>query len=92
MSRKKVQVSLPPELTDLLVRAGHDLDSKVCEALVLQLYLEDEISSGRAAELLGISKDAFRALLSSRGIPSFRQSAADVLSEASAPRVSDAGH
>jgi predicted HTH domain antitoxin len=82
MSGRAVQVSLTPELAELLKREGSGLETRVREALVIQLFQEAAISSGKAAELLGISKEAFRRLLRERDIPYFRYSLDDVLSDA----------
>jgi predicted HTH domain antitoxin len=84
MSGKSVQVSLTPELAALLQSEGSQLDARVRQALVIQLFQEGAISSGKAAELLGISKEAFRRLLRERDIPYFRYSVDDVLSDADA--------
>jgi predicted HTH domain antitoxin len=82
MHPKNVQVSLTPELAQLLDGSGAELESRVREALVLELYQEAVISSGKAAELLDISKDSFRALLRKRGIAYFRQSLDEVVRDA----------
>lgn len=82
MSGKSVRVALPPELADLLAPTGAGLSEKVKEALVIHLFQQEVISSGKAAELLGISWDAFRELHQAHGIPYFRQTIEEVLQDA----------
>ncbi|MBA2449791.1 MAG: UPF0175 family protein [Chloroflexi bacterium] len=52
------------------------------ETRVLELFREGVISSGRSAELLGISKDAFLDLLGERGIPYLDQTYEEILQDA----------
>lgn len=81
MSVKNVQVTLPDELVQLLNKTGDDLSARVREALVLHLFQESTISGGKAAQLLGISKDAFRDLHQRHGIPYFRQTPQELVEE-----------
>ena len=77
-----VLVAVPEDVTKLLDPEGTEVDARVREALVLYLYQRQEISSRTGAELLGISWDAFRKLLSERDIPYFQQTAEEVLHDA----------
>ena len=61
------EVKLPPDL----LRFGYDqtrIQNNVREWIVLSLFTDGQISSGKAAKLLGISWVAFLALLRKRGI------------------------
>ncbi len=61
------EVKLPPDL----LRFGYDqarIQDNVREWVVLSLFTDGQISSGKAAKLLGISRTAFLALLRKRGI------------------------
>ena len=51
----EVTLKLPDEIAEGLGREG-ELPRRVLEALVLQRYLSEEISLGRLAELLGLSR------------------------------------
>lgn len=67
MSDTIVEVRLPTSL----LQFGLDRDEvqrRVAEWLVLSLFTEDRISSGKAARLLNISRVEFLALLRRRGI------------------------
>ncbi len=46
-----------------------DLGRRAKEWMLLELFLEGEISTGKAAEVLGISKAAFIELLNQRNLP-----------------------
>jgi predicted HTH domain antitoxin len=67
MTETTFEVQVP----SLLLRYGlnqHDIQKRVTEWLVLSLFTEERISSGRAARLLGISRGEFLDLLRLRGI------------------------
>jgi predicted HTH domain antitoxin len=51
----QVTVKLPDEVVEGLGREA-EVPRRVLEALVLQRYLAEEISQGRLAELLGLSR------------------------------------
>ncbi len=67
MAEVTFEVKLPPDL----LRFGYDqarVQNDVKEWLVLSLFTDNLISSGKAAKLLGISRVEFLALLRKRGI------------------------
>lgn len=67
MNEATYQVNIPTSL----LRFGLDqkeIQRRVNEWLVLSLFTEDRISSGKAARLLGISRIEFLDLLRARGI------------------------
>ena len=82
MPSRRIRVSLPAQIVQLIDPTGTQTSVRVAEALVLELFREGRISSGKAAELLGISKDTFRGLLKERGIPYFRRTYEEVLDDA----------
>jgi predicted HTH domain antitoxin len=62
-----VQVRIP----EPLLRYGYqveDIQQRVIEWLVLSLFSEGRVSSGKAASLLGITRATFLGLLRQRGI------------------------
>ncbi len=62
------------EVPNFAQRYGYtaaDVEQRVREWLALSLFTEGRISSGKAAELLGISRVAFPDLLNDRGIAYF---------------------
>ena len=51
----QVTMTLPDEITQDLGQAA-EIPRRILEAVVLQRYLAEEISAGRVAELLGLSR------------------------------------
>ncbi len=69
----EVKLDLPPDLLKLLQGMG-DVQQTIKECIVLELYRRGEISSGKAAELLGMSRIDFIQYSGRLGIPFFRYS------------------
>ncbi len=67
MSETIVEVRLPTPLLQLGLNR-EEVQHRVTEWLVLSLFTEERISSGKAAQLLNISRIDFLALLRQRGI------------------------
>ena len=67
MNEAIFQISLPPKLLNFGFNQSQ-VQSKVTEWLVLSLYTDTKISSGKAADLLDISRIDFLKLLGKRGI------------------------
>ncbi len=65
-----VTMEVDRELVDLLHHVGRPED-KLKEYLVLEMYRRREISSGKAAELLGMARFEFVRYASRVGIPFF---------------------
>ena len=64
-------VTLPREFIALL-GAPSQASEAAREYIILGLYQEGRISGGKAAELLGLTRRGFIALLARKGIPFFR--------------------
>ena len=64
-------VELDEDLVDLLRQLDRPIDQTVTEMTVLELYRRGTISSGRAAELLGMRRIDFIQYPSGLGIPFF---------------------
>jgi predicted HTH domain antitoxin len=67
-----VQVELEQDLVDLLEELQRPVQQAARELIVLELYRQGEISSGKAAELLGLGREQFIRQASERGIPYFQ--------------------
>lgn len=74
MTTTEVRFSLPHELIQDLP----NLSEYGFQSFVLQLYLDEEISFGKAAKLLGMSYDEFLEFLGRKGIPYFRNSTEEI--------------
>ena len=69
MSAIKVEVELPQDLVVALNVDPSTLGQRVKEWTLLELFQEGVISAGKAAEILGTSKEGFIALLNLHGLP-----------------------
>lgn len=67
MNETTLQVKIPTGLLKLGLEQS-DIEARLREWLVLSLFTETHISSGKAARYLGISRVEFLALLRERGV------------------------
>jgi predicted HTH domain antitoxin len=67
MSETIVEIRVPAPLLQLGI-SREEVQRRVTEWLVLSLFTEERISSGKAARLLNMSRIDFLALLRARGI------------------------
>ncbi|MCL4297731.1 MAG: UPF0175 family protein [Anaerolineae bacterium] len=67
MSETTVEIRVPTPLLQLGIDR-EEVQRRVTEWLVLSLFTEERISSGKAARLLNLSRVDFLALLRARGI------------------------
>lgn len=74
MTTTEIRFSLPHELIQDLP----NLSEYGFQSFVLQLYLDEEISFGKAAKLLGLSYDELLEFLGRKGIPYFRNSTEEI--------------
>jgi predicted HTH domain antitoxin len=67
----KVTIDLDKDLAAVLQQIHQPVEQAVRELMVLELYRRGSISSGKAAELLGMARLAFLQHASHLGIPFF---------------------
>ena len=68
MSRRlTVELDLPDEVVEAL--AGEDMTAKLREALVMNLVRQHRVSQGKAAEILGISREDLFPLMAKHQAP-----------------------
>lgn len=67
MTSTILEIQLPAPLLRLGI-SREEISSRVAEWLVLSLFVEGRISSGKAGQLLGISRIEFLALLRKLGV------------------------
>jgi predicted HTH domain antitoxin len=65
----KVEIELPRDLLSALDIPEAELGRRAQEWVVLELFQEGEISSGKASEILRLSKSQFIHLLHQRRLP-----------------------
>jgi len=69
MAVLKVEIELPEKLLAALDVSESELGRQAREWVLLELFQEGKISSGKAAEFLGLSKAQFLDLLNERHLP-----------------------
>ncbi|MBC6475119.1 MAG: UPF0175 family protein [Hormoscilla sp. GM102CHS1] len=72
---------LPQELIPILEANEAELEGIILESIVLELVRQQRISTGKAAELLGISKWEFVQLLGQNNIPYFTESSKELVAQ-----------
>ncbi|MGC9399876.1 MAG: UPF0175 family protein [Anaerolineae bacterium] len=81
MSTMTVALELPRDLLGALEVPQAQMEARLRELIALELFREGRISSGKGAELLGVSKLAFIQLLSQHGIDYFTESPEELKAE-----------
>jgi predicted HTH domain antitoxin len=76
-----VDVKLPAELLRAANLEGSSLSQEAARLLALELYREDKVSLGRAAELCQTSLAAFMDFAAKHGVPPLRYSFEDLEEE-----------
>jgi predicted HTH domain antitoxin len=76
-----LSVELDPELVTLLEGLDRPIQESARELIVLELYRRGAISSGKAAQLLGVPRHSFLDLASRLGVPYFGLTGAELEQE-----------
>ena len=84
MNTVRIAMDLPKDLLGALDVPKTQLEFRVRELIALELFREGRISSGKAAELLKISKLGFIRLLDRYGIVYFTESPEELSDEVEA--------
>lgn len=84
MNTMTVSLDLPRDLLGALDVPPIDVEQRLRELIALGLFRDGRISSGKGAELIGISKMDFIRLLTKNGISYFTQTPEELQSEISA--------
>ena len=81
-----VQIELDQDLVELLEEMHRPVKRAARELIVLELYRQGEISSGKAAELLGLGREQFIRQASEQGIPYFQLAGTELQRELDASK------
>ena len=81
MDTLTVNLRFPRDLLGALEVPPEQLETRLRELIALQLFREGRISSGKGAELLGLSKLEFIQLLAQRGLSYFTESPEELIAE-----------
>lgn len=78
---KTAHVELDPDIVALLEAQNRPVQETARELIVLELYRQGQLSSGKAAEVLRLSRAEFIRQASERGIPYFQLDSDDLRRE-----------
>ena len=81
-----IQIELDQDLVGVLEELNRPVQQAARELIVLELYREGELSSGKAAQLLGMERDDFIRKASAQGIPYFQLQGDDLQRELNASK------
>jgi len=82
----RVELDLPRDLLGVLDVAEGELEPRLKTLIALELFREQQISAGRAAELLDVSKAEFVDLLDRYGIAYFTETPEELTAQVEAVR------
>jgi len=74
METIKTVLEVPLDLFEALDVSRARMEERLRELIVVELFREGRVSSGKGARILGMSKRAFIELLGRRGVPCFTES------------------
>lgn len=86
MAETTFEVRVPSELLQFGIDQG-EIQRRVNEWLVISLFSEGQLSSGKAARILGISRVEFLALLQRRGVAYINYTPDELAEELAAARL-----
>ncbi|MBI1874597.1 MAG: UPF0175 family protein [Acidobacteria bacterium] len=78
------RLELEADIVALLEAQDRPIEETARELIVLELYREGQLSGGRAAELLHVSREDFIRFAGERGIPYFQFDSDELRREADA--------
>ena len=81
-----VPVELDQDLVAVLEELRRPVKEAARELIVLELYRQGELSSGKAAQLLGLEREDFIRQASAKGIPYFQLRGVDLQRELDASK------
>jgi predicted HTH domain antitoxin len=75
---KTIQITLPDEILISMKETPEELSREIRMAAAAKLYEIGKLSSGRAAELAGVSRVSFLQMLARYNVPIFNPTAEDL--------------
>lgn len=81
-----VQIGLDSDIVAVLQELQRPVKEAARELIVLELYRQGEISSGKGAQLLGMEREDFIRHASAQGIPYFQLQGAELRRELDASK------
>ncbi len=78
MTLQTIHIDFPSDILLTINESEKDLKKRIKFSLAVQLYLEDKVTIGKAAQIAGMSHFAFETALSEQRIPISLLSAEDI--------------
>ena len=82
MGLQQFVIDLPADILLTLNESETDVKQRILQSLATQLYREEKVTIGKAAQVAGMSRLAFETLLAEQQIPISLLSAEDVFADA----------
>lgn len=82
MGLQQLVIDLPADILLTLNESETDVKQRILQSLAIQLYQEEKVTIGKAAQVAGISRLAFETLLAKHKIPISLLSAEEVFADA----------
>ncbi len=73
MQKEIFQIELRSDVTPLISKTKREVSQRIKEMVAIELFREGKISTGKAAQILGMKRFDFISLLSHLEIPYFAQ-------------------
>lgn len=81
MQKETYKIEFSPEIISLITPKKQEASQRVKEMVIIELFRERRISTGKAAQILGMKRIEFISLLSHMGIPYFQQDKEELAKE-----------
>jgi len=69
MTLQTISIELPPDILLTINESENELRKRIKNSLAIQLYVQEKVTIGKAAQIAEMSKYQFEALLSENKIP-----------------------
>jgi predicted HTH domain antitoxin len=82
MTFQTIPIELPSDVLRMLNASESELKQRIVQAFAIQLYLQQQVTIGKAAQIAGMTRMEFDAMLAARKIPVSLLELEDVLEDA----------
>lgn len=81
MQKETFKIEFGSDIISLVTKRREEAPQRVKEMVVIELFREGKISTGKAAQILGMKRVDFISLLSHLGVPYFHQDKEELTKE-----------
>ncbi|MDX2283899.1 MAG: UPF0175 family protein [Bacteroidia bacterium] len=82
MTFQTIPIDLPSDILLMLNATESELKQRIVQAFAIQLYLQQQVTIGKAAQIAGMTRPEFDTMLAARKIPVSLLELEDVLNDA----------